>query len=144
MTCSDDSRNGRIVLVTRAATIFDAVVNALLGRVRQAMSVPEVASEATEAQFRELREKLDAFFPEFRNMYGSLLSQSLGERHVDAVLAGLEAPALQAFFGVSVQIDAELRSASNDLMREMAEYVCELAQREADLTAEHSRLFAMA
>jgi hypothetical protein len=90
------------------------------------------------------RGKLDAFFPEFRNMYGALLSESLGERHVDAVLAGLEAPALQAFFSASVQIDAELRTASNDLMREMAEYVCALAQGEADLAAEHNRQFAIA
>ena len=136
MTSSNDSRNCRLVLVTRAATIFDSVVNSLLGRVRQAMGVPEVADEATEAQLRALRAKLDAFFPEFREMYGALLGESLGDRHVDAVLAGLEAPALQAFFRASVQIDAELRTASNDLMREMAEYVCDLAQRKADAAPE--------
>ena len=85
MMALTETRAQKAVRVTRAARIFDAMVGALVWRVRKAMSVPDRADEETEASFRALRERLDAYFPEFRNIYGQLLVEQLGETHADAV-----------------------------------------------------------
>lgn len=131
MMALTETRAQKAVRVTRAARIFDAMVSALLWRVRKAMSVPDRADEETEASFRALRERLDAHFPEFRDIYGQLLVDQLGEAHADGVLAHLEAPPLQAYFRASAAIEAELSVAGTELMRAMAELACSGEDRKA-------------
>jgi len=131
MIASAETRAQKAVRVTRGARIFDALVAALLWRVRKAMSVPDQADEETEASFRALRERLDAHFPEFRDIYGNLLVERLGAAHADGVLAHLETPPLQAYFRASAAIESELSAAGAQLVRAMTELAYSRADRKA-------------
>jgi hypothetical protein len=106
--------------LTRSASIFDDIANLLVLRVRAAMHVPARADEETEAQLRQLRERLEAHFPRFRQLYAGLLASSL--KAEPAVVAdGLRSEAIQRFFSASPAIDRALAIELPQLAAEMVQ-----------------------
>lgn len=87
------------VRVTRAAALFDRLLATLLAHAAEAAPAPEQA---------ELRERLDAFFPEFRQLYGGLLVKHIGARSLPSVLAALDAEAVQVYFRALQAMEPEL------------------------------------
>lgn len=108
----------RAVQVTRASVLFDATANQLLERVRRAMGIPANADAATEGAMLSLREKLDAHFPEFCELYGALLLEQLGPDAV-RILDGLAEEDLQIYFRAAEAVRRELRAALPELAVEM-------------------------
>jgi hypothetical protein len=115
----DQDPMGELLRITRSATIFDDIANLLIRRVRAAMCVPSRTDEETEAQFDQLRAKLDAFFPRFREIYTGLLAAHLQEQP-ERVVESLRGAALQRYFAASASID---RSLTVELERLAAEMV---------------------
>src|SRR5262245_63508903 len=83
------------VRVTRAAALFDRLIATLLA---QPLPSDASGSELAPAAQMELRERLDAFFPEFRQLYGGLLVKHIGARCLPSVLAALDSEAVQIYF----------------------------------------------
>lgn len=105
------------VRVTRAAALFDRIIATLLVPVGQA-STPARAVE--EAERADLRERLDAFFPEFRQLYGGLLVKHIGAQALPAVLAALDSEAVQAYFRALQAMEPELLGGLQSLTKRMA------------------------
>jgi hypothetical protein len=111
-----------LLRITRSASIFDEVANLLVLRVRAALQVPSRADEETEAQFRQMREKLDQHFPRFRERYAGLLATHLKAAPSD-VVAGLRNEAVQRFFIASPGINRDLSFELQQLAAEMIKSV---------------------
>jgi hypothetical protein len=109
--------------ITRSAMIFDNLANLLVQRVRTAMRVPSSADAETEQQFRALREKLDAFFPNFQRRYARLLADHLRD-DPSRVVDGLRDAAIQRFFAASADIDRTMSVELQQLAGEMVQSVC--------------------
>ena len=82
------------VRVTRAAALFDRLVATLLAHLDPAAQDPAApegpgAQDSGGGDQAELRERLDAFFPEFRQLYGSLLLKHIGPSWLPEVLEAL-------------------------------------------------------
>ena len=106
------------VRLTHATKLFDATAEHLLWRLRVAMYIPSVADESTEREFLRLREKLDDYFPEFRELFGGLLVERLGAHAAD-VLRGLAGEELQLYFQASDRIRRDVEAGLNELSRAM-------------------------
>ena len=77
-------------------------------------SAPGEASQA------ELRERLDAFFPEFRQLYGGLLVKHIGPERLPEVLAALDDEAVQLYFRALQAMEPELVGGLQSLSKRMA------------------------
>ena len=108
-----------VVQLTRAANIFDRVADGLVAQVRAAMAVPAQADAEIEQEFAALRAKLDAFFPEFRELFGSLLVRHVGQEHLPAVLAGLSTEPAQHYLRAASKIDEEMQAQMAQLSQSM-------------------------
>jgi hypothetical protein len=111
-----------LLRITRSASIFDEVANLLVRRIRLALQVPSRADADTEAQFQSVREKLDGFFPRFREMYARLLATHL-EGDLSAVVDSLRGEAVQRYFAASPDIDRALSMSLQQLAMEMVQSV---------------------
>jgi len=109
------------VQVTRAAPLFDRLADTLVARtsdrIRNRQQTDEVSKHA---ELRALRERLDAFFPEFRLLYGSLLVKHLGTEQAPRVLAALEDDCVQRYFRALSDMQAELLGGLERLADRMA------------------------
>jgi hypothetical protein len=109
------------VQVTRAAPLFDRLADTLVARtsdrIRNRQQTDEVSKHA---ELRALRERLDAFFPEFRLLYGSLLVKHLGTEQAPRVLAALEDDCVQRYFRALQDMQAELLGGLERLADRMA------------------------
>ena len=109
----DDALEGLAVRLTRAAPLFDRLVEHVL-----AGSDPPPALGVAEQ--RGAREFLDRFFPEFRRMYGQLLVQHLGPSDAQRSLAALDQEPVQQYFRALQSMEAELCAGLNQLGEKMA------------------------
>lgn len=110
----------KLVQLTRAAHVFDDMADGLIQGVRTAMNVPGDAGAEVEREFAQLREQLDAFFPEFQVLYASTLVEHFGASNTERVLAALSDAAVQAYFQKCFQIDSDFVAALPQLADEMA------------------------
>jgi hypothetical protein len=108
-----------LVQLTRAASIFDRVADGLVARVRGAMAVPEQADADIEQEFTALRAKLDAFFPEFRELFAGLLVRHVGEEELPLVLSGLSSEVAQRYFRATGKIEADMQLQLVELSQRM-------------------------
>lgn len=112
------------VRVTRAAALFDRLVATLLAHVDPAEQDPaatEAAAQDPSAGGQaELRERLDAFFPEFRQLYGSLLVKHIGAQWLPGVLEVLRSDAVQVYFRALQAMEPELIGGLQKLTKRMA------------------------
>jgi hypothetical protein len=112
------------VRVTRAAALFDRLVATLLAHLDAdaqdpAAQVP-AAQDAGAGGQAELRERLDAFFPEFRQLYGSLLVKHIGAKWLPGVLEVLCSEAVQVYFRALQAMEPELIGGLQQLTKRMA------------------------
>ena len=103
--------------VTRAAALFDRLIATLLAQVEPGSAPSPDAPRFTET---ELRERLDAFFPEFRQLYGGLLVKHIGTPCLPGVLAALESESVQIYFRALQAMEPELIGGLQNLTRRMA------------------------
>ncbi|MEO8178969.1 MAG: hypothetical protein ABI895_09070 [Deltaproteobacteria bacterium] len=109
------------VQVTRAAPLFDRLADNLVARTGDRIHNRQQADEVSKhAELRALRERLDAFFPEFRLLYGSLLVKHLGTEQAPRVLAALEDDRVQRYFRALQDMQAELLGGLERLADRMA------------------------
>jgi hypothetical protein len=107
------------VQVTRAAPLFDRLADTMVARVEDRL--PERHDESLRAQaLRALRERLDAFYPEFRMLYGGLLVKHLGPEQAPRVLAALEDDSVQHYFRAVHEMQPELWGGLERLADRMA------------------------
>ncbi|HEU4583624.1 MAG TPA: hypothetical protein VFS67_35440 [Polyangiaceae bacterium] len=107
------------VQVTRAAPLFDRLADTMVARVEDRL--PERHDESLRAQaLRALRERLDAFYPEFRMLYGGLLVKHLGAEQAPRVLAALEDDSVQHYFRAVHEMQSELWGGLERLADRMA------------------------
>jgi hypothetical protein len=102
---------GAAVQITRAAPMFDHLVEAVLAE-RTPEGKPAVAGGA-------LRERLDWFFPEFRELYFQLLREHLGA-DLTRVLSALSDDSVQLYFRSLQSMQPELRERLQRLGQRMA------------------------
>lgn len=107
MTMNQIDAARTLVQVTQAAQVFDRLVEALIEQQRAAQLEPHsrevtLGQDGTlaiaEADFTAARERMDAIYPEFQQLYGGLLLDHLGHEHVDEVLQLLRSEPLQRYF----------------------------------------------
>lgn len=109
------------VQVTRAAPIFDRLAATMVARVEDRLQRREQNDESLRVQaLRALRERLDAFYPEFRMLYGGLLVKHLGTEQAPQVLAALEDDSVQHYFRALHEMQSELWGGLERLADRMA------------------------
>lgn len=109
------------VQVTRAAPLFDRLADTMLARVEDRLQCREQNDESLRGQaLRALRERLDAFYPEFRQLYGELLLEHLGAEQAPGVLAALEHDSVQHYFRALHEMQSELWGGLERLAERMA------------------------
>jgi len=117
MTDDQAAAAAAAVRVTRAAALFDRLIATLLAQLEPEAPAGQSSPPAGQA---ELRERLDAFFPEFRQLYGGLLVKHIGARCLPSVLAALDSEAVQIYFKALQAMEPELIGGLQSLTRRMA------------------------
>ena len=107
------------VQVTRAAALFDRLADNLIEQLRERLERREIDPASRHAQLRQLRERLDGFFPEFRQLYGGLLVKHLGLES-GRVLAALQGEPAQLYFRAVQAMQGELQGALECLCDRMS------------------------
>ena len=120
-----------LVRLTHASHVFDRAVDALMTRVRSAMGVPPAVAgsdsandperTAVEQELAALRERLQAFLPEFEQLYGSLLIEELGASQLPALLEALGSERVQRYFQARIRAEPRRLRQLSRLGRSMQE-----------------------
>jgi hypothetical protein len=106
-----------LVQVTQAARVFDRLVESLLEQLRSATAQPcsrevtlgqDGTLELTDGDLVAARERMDALYPEFQQLYGGLLLEYLGREHVDEVLQLLRSEPMQRYFRARRRMEQDL------------------------------------
>lgn len=105
----EETLQARAVRLSCATPRFERIADDLVSSVRRAMGVPDRAEPEVEQEFAALRASLDAFYPEFTQLFAALLSHYLGST-APVVIASLESQPVQAYLEVADAIDADLRA----------------------------------
>ena len=123
MTTDSDMMARTAVQITRAAPLFDQLVNVLLPHRHDEIAGWSAAEggkrDPTAAELSALRERLDGYFPEFSRLYLTLLRQHLGP-NLPVVLAALSNEFVQTYFRALASMEPELISALQKLADKMA------------------------
>lgn len=109
------------IQITRAAPLFDHLVDAVLEhRTSRVRTRPAAAGNAQSdaARLDALRERLDWFFPQFRDLYFELLREQLGP-DLSIVLDALRDERVQRFLRALETMHPALLHALQQLGREM-------------------------
>jgi hypothetical protein len=122
------------VQVTRAARLFDGVASALLPQQpRPGATIPGYGCESVERS--QLRERLDQFFPEYRQLYFDMLQRRLGSS-LPAVLAALNNELIQSYFRALESMERELIHELQQLAQRMASSI-QMAPIRSNATTSH-------
>jgi len=110
------------IQITRAAPLFDRLVDAVLEhRTSRATTRPAAATPLAQndpAQLDALRERLDWFFPQFRDLYFELLREQLGA-DLSPVLSAMKDERVQRFLRALDTMRPALLCSLQQLGREM-------------------------
>jgi hypothetical protein len=118
-----DSAACAAVQITRAAPLFDQLVDVLLSHAALAGYSSNTADGAArQARLRATRERLDAYYSDFQTLYFDLLSKHLGEQ-LPAVLDALSNDLVQAYLKAQKSMEHELIGDLQRLAEKMAAVV---------------------
>jgi hypothetical protein len=106
---SPETYHVRAVRLCCASSRFERIADDLVSSVRRSMGVPDRAEPEVEQEFAALRGSLDAFYPEFTQLFAGLLSGYLGPA-TKVVLSSLDSEPVQAYLRVADSIDAEINA----------------------------------
>jgi hypothetical protein len=107
------------VRITRAAPLFDQLVDMLLSHVALAAHSTSSTDAARRAELLGTRARLDAHYPEFQRIFFELLHKHLGQR-LPEVLAALDHELVQAYLVAQTSMEEELISELEGLAERMA------------------------
>lgn len=130
MTTNQFEAARTLVQVTQAARVFDRLVETLIEQLR--INQPEPFSrevtlgqdgtlEISHADFVAARERMDALYPEFQQLYGGLLLEHLGQEHVDEVLRLLRSEPMQHYFRARRQMEQALVDGMGALSQKLSD-----------------------
>jgi hypothetical protein len=119
MTAISEVSPRAAIQITRAAPLFDRLVDAVLDHRTSRVSTRPATAGDDSAQLAALRERLDWFFPQFRDLYFELLREQLGN-DFSSVLGALEDERVQRFLRALERMRPALLSGMQQLGREMA------------------------
>jgi hypothetical protein len=130
MTTNQFEAARTLAQVTHAARVFDRLVDSLIEQLRSSQPEPfsrEVALgqdgtlAISNANLVAARERMDALYPEFQQLYGGLLLQHLGQEHVDEVLQLLRSEPMQHFFRARRQMEQALVDGMGALSQKLSD-----------------------
>lgn len=119
MTPVPDVSARAAIQITRAAPIFDRLVDAVLEHRTSCIPTRSAAAGHGAAPVELLRERLDWFFPQFRDLYFNLLCEQLGPE-LSPVLDALQEERVQRFLRSLESMHPALLRGMQQLGREMA------------------------
>lgn len=124
MTPIPDVSARAAIQITRAAPLFDHLVDAVLEHYTSRTPTRPAAAGNVLAKndpipLAALRERLDWFFPQFRDLYFELLREQLG-RDLSLVLGALQDERVQRFLRALETMRPALLRSMQQLGREMA------------------------
>lgn len=96
------------VRLSQALPLFERRAEALVLRLREALSAPSPPDADAAEELAALRRELDEQLPALEALFTRLLIQHLGEEHLPGVLAALQSEAVQHYLHSAPQLDAEL------------------------------------
>ncbi len=97
-----------IAQLFRSDEKFSQMATKVVGQVRRNLCVPDHAEDDVEAEFVALRQRLDAYYPEFCALVSSALLDQLGPERLQEMLCGLSTPAAQRYLEAAEPIQREL------------------------------------
>jgi hypothetical protein len=118
-----DSAARAAVQITRAAPLFDQLVDVLLSHAALAACASNPKDGAAhQARLRATRDRLDAHYSEFQGLYFQLLRKYIGER-LPAVLDALNNDLVQVYIKAQKSMEHELISELERLAEKMLSVV---------------------
>jgi hypothetical protein len=130
MTTSPGDAAKALVQVTHAARVFDRLVDSLIGQLRASQRVPasrevtvghDGTLDISDDEFVSVRERMDALYPEFQRLYGSLLLEQLGPEHAEEVLMALRSEPIQRYFRARRQMEQALLEGMGALSHKLSD-----------------------
>jgi hypothetical protein len=121
-----------LVQVTQAARVFDRLVETLLAPLQASPAISgsrevtlgrDGTLDLADAHLVAVRERMDSLYPEFQQLYGSLLLQYVGAEHVPEVLQALRSEPIQRYFRARRQMEPALIDGMNALSQKLSEVV---------------------
>jgi hypothetical protein len=107
------------IQITRAAPLFDRLAEAVVEHRSSLEASQRGQGSAAPPQLHVLRERLDWFFPQFRDLYLNLLRQHIGP-DLPAVLRALNDESVQRYLRALQAMQPALSHALQQLGREMS------------------------
>lgn len=97
-----------IAQLTHPAALFAQTAATVVAEVRRKLYVPDCADDDVEAEFVALRQRIEAYRPEFCALFASALLERLGAEGLQQMLDGLKTEAAQRYLEVAEHIRLEL------------------------------------
>lgn len=119
MTAALDPCSRTAVQIIRVAPLFDRLVDAVLEQRTSPLPTDAMTGARDPARQDALRERLDWFFPRFRDLYFELLRTQLGA-DLPCVLGALQDEHVQRFLRAVETMHPALLRCMDQLGREMA------------------------
>jgi hypothetical protein len=119
MTAALDVCSLTAIQIVRVAPLFDRLVDAVLDQRTSRLPSRRAPAAQDCAQLNALRERLDWFFPRFRDLYFDLLRAQLGS-DLSSVLGALQDEDVQRFLRAVETLHPELQRRMQQLGSEMA------------------------
>lgn len=108
-----------IAQLTHADASFAPMAAAFVGEIRRKLRVPEHADDDVEAEFVALRQRVDAYYPEFCAILASALLEQLGPERLQEMLDGLNTEAAQRYLEAAGRIQQELQQSAPALTQKL-------------------------
>jgi len=108
-----------IAQLTHAHASFAAMAATFVGEVRRKLCVPEHADADVEAEFVALRQRIDAYYPEFCAIFASALLDQMGPERLQEMLDGLNTEAARRYLEVAGRIRLELEQSAPALTQKL-------------------------
>jgi hypothetical protein len=108
-----------IAELTHSDASFAHLAATFVGEVRRKLCVPDHADDDVEAEFAALRQRIDAYYPEFCAIFAATLLDQLGPERLQEMLEGLNTEAAQRYLEVAARIQLDLKQSAPALTQKL-------------------------
>lgn len=108
-----------IAQLTHSHARFAQLAATVVGKIRRNLCVPDHADDDVEAEFVALRQRIDAYHPEFCAIIAAALLDQLGPERLQEMLGGLNTEAAQRYLEVAEHIQLELQQSAPALTQKL-------------------------
>ncbi|HEU4579864.1 MAG TPA: hypothetical protein VFS67_16505 [Polyangiaceae bacterium] len=109
----------KLAQLTHLEASFSSIAAAFIGEVRRQLFVPEHADDDVEDEFVALRQRVDAYYPEFCAIFASSLLDQLGPERLQELLDQMNTEAAQRYLEVAEKIQLELQQSAPSLTHKL-------------------------